>query len=116
MSPASAGSRAGSALVEALVALILLAVGVLGLAGTTTVLARQVEVASLRHRLAVRAQNELERRMARARIPPLTEGGPGGSDLEWSVVAADARQLRLVANERWRSTVASDTLIMLLPR
>lgn len=108
--------RAGLALLEVIVGLMLLAVGVLGLAAATATVARQSEIAHARRRLAVQARNEMERRMAGAANAMHASDSAGGYDLQWDTVEAGVRQLRLVAGLRWRSAVVNDTLIALLDR
>ncbi len=54
-------NRSGFSLVELIVAVVVLAVGVLGFAGTTTYLSRQASIANLRAQRARVSSNVLER-------------------------------------------------------
>jgi prepilin-type N-terminal cleavage/methylation domain-containing protein len=59
--PRAPSARAGFTLVEVLVALIILTVGVLGLAGTTALAVRQVTVADITAERATALQSVIER-------------------------------------------------------
>lgn len=91
--PAGEGARQplgnrGFSLVELVVAVVVLAVGVLGFAGTTTYLNRQATIANLRAERARATANVLER----LRTLPFDSIGPGNESVghyqfEWSVDA-----------------------------
>lgn len=108
--------RTGCILLEVIVGLVLLAVGVLGLAAATATVARQSEAANARHRLALRARNEMEGSMAGSPDPGEIPDGVSGYRLQWDTVENGVGQLRLVASLHWRSARVSDTLIVLLDR
>lgn len=113
----------GSALVELLLALIVFAVGVLALAGTSALSIRMLTEGRLRSRAAWQASDRLEWLRLLALHSPdcttLSSGtafGPGGELQQWVVSGSGA--LRLVTVSVPYGSVASphaDTLRGLLP-
>jgi type IV pilus assembly protein PilV len=59
-----APSRGGFTLVEVIVAVVVLAVGVLGLAGTTTYIIREITLANMMTQRSIAVQNVIERLQA----------------------------------------------------
>lgn len=82
-------ARAGFTLVEVLVALIILTVGVLGLAGTTALAVRQVTVADITAERATALQSTIERLRSQP-YANLAAGSDsiGRFEVTWTVTAA----------------------------
>jgi prepilin-type N-terminal cleavage/methylation domain-containing protein len=80
-------ARAGFTLVEVLVALIILTVGVLGLAGTTALAVRQVTVADITAERATALQSVIERLRSQP-YANLASDSIGRFGVTWTVTAA----------------------------
>ena len=108
-------SRGGFTLVEIMVAVILLALGVLGLAATVGVVARSMNVSFLETQLRARARTEIERLLAGG-WERLTSGELSSGDIEvrWQVNGERVGELLLVAHQRLGRYEASDTLVTLV--
>ena len=91
------GERRGFTIIEVVVAIMVLAVGVLGLAATSTVVTRQIGGGSQQATAANLAASRFERMRGRA-CTTLASGGPvvsGGISQQWFVtVVNDARVVR----------------------
>ncbi len=111
----SAAAPDGFALVDVIVAVVILSIGVLGLAATTSVVAANMRASYVNTRLAVSAQ---------ARMEGLLAGGPehllpgdrqhGPLRVRWSVTGGDPREIELVVEYRTGSFARADTLVALL--
>ena len=108
-------SRAGFTVVELVVALLVLAAGILGLAATTAVVASSMRVAHLETQVATRAQAEMESLLSSG-VDRLAPGArrDGGLFLAWEVSGTDLRQLRLVVRRDLGPDLSADTLLTLV--
>jgi type IV pilus modification protein PilV len=85
--------RRGFTLIETLVALLLLEIGMLGLAATSAVVARDLAVAHRTTRAQMLARNRLESLEANAcEANAGASVAPGGYDVSWIVQAAGKRR------------------------
>jgi prepilin-type N-terminal cleavage/methylation domain-containing protein len=98
-SPATASGRGGFTLVEVVVALIILTVGVLGLAGTTVWVVRQSTLAELSTERAAAVQTVVEQLRA-SDYATLAAGSDsvGRFDLSWSVTNGSRSKLVTVVS------------------
>ncbi len=114
MNHRSAG-RSGFSLVEIVVALVLLSVGLLGLAAQAAVIARSAGAADVRARLAFLAAAEMEQMMARRSPAPDSSQTPeSGFRTDWQITTGRLTEVRLTVRYERGLNVASDTLITLL--
>jgi type IV pilus assembly protein PilV len=93
-------SRAGFTMVELVIAVIILAVGVLGLAGTTALVVRQVTLADVNTERAAALQTVLERLRATS-TGTITSGSQtiGSFSVTWAVTDSSnaiARTVRVI--------------------
>lgn len=95
--------RAALSVVEVLVALVLVAVGLLGMAGTSALALRSSADAAARHRATLRATSRL------AKLSPLACTHPGRDTLvsegmreQWSVAPASAGFALVDVDVEWR--------------
>ncbi|HSG82773.1 MAG TPA: prepilin-type N-terminal cleavage/methylation domain-containing protein [Gemmatimonadota bacterium] len=106
--------QAGFTLVELLVALVLLAVGVLGLSAASLCAASRLGIARLDTRIRVRAQTELESLLAAGDTELWSPGhGDDRLTLAWQVSEGHPRILTVVVAGRQRTEVLADTLVTL---
>ncbi len=118
--PTPRSRHAGLSLVEVVVAVAVLGVGILALAGATNAVARLAREhrASADAALVAGSRVERERALAGAAEPcpraPGHAGASGGRREEWSPVAGDPRLLRVVVRSPPPGARA-DTLVAHLP-
>jgi len=107
--------RSGFTLVEAMVALVVLAVSVLGLCAAVGVVSSSAKVSYLRTQVSTRAMAEMERLLA-ARPERVRGGAIMQADLhiQWEVSGANPRQILLVVRQRLGRWEAADTLVTLV--
>jgi len=105
----------GFTLVEAMVALVVLAVSVLGLSAAVGVVSSSMKVSYLRTQVSMRAVAEMERLLA-AGPERVGAGAIVQTDLHirWEVSGANPRQILLVARQRLGRWEAADTLVTLV--
>jgi type IV pilus modification protein PilV len=102
------GGRDGFTIIEVIVAIIILAVGVLGLASTATVVTRQIGGGSQQGTAANLAASRFERMRARV-CTTLASGGPtvtNGINERWFVTAVN--DARLVRDSVWYDTTRGE--------
>lgn len=107
--------REGFTLVELIVAIVVLAVGILGLAATVGVTGRNMRVSYLETQLRVRACSEMERLLSTP-LPQLVQGQSSQADLQvsWQVTGGNLRQILIVARQRLGELERTDTLAALV--
>jgi len=114
--------RSGFTIVEALIAAMVLSVGVLALVGSSALASRMLGrgAASTRAALVATARIERLRQSASSTIPPCTaaewrSGSSGAPDLEetWELLdaAGPARRVRIVVRSRHPTGTTSDTVV-----
>jgi prepilin-type N-terminal cleavage/methylation domain-containing protein len=110
-----ARSRKGFTIVELIVAIMVLAVGILGLAATAGVVGRNMRVSYLETQLRARAQSEMERLLSTP-LPQLAQGQSGQADLQvtWQVTGGNLKQILIVARQRLGEFERADTLAALV--
>jgi type II secretory pathway component PulJ len=110
-------SREGLTIIELLVAIVLLGVGILGVAATLGVTATYMRAAYLETQLKARALAKMEELLAtdhdRLRSGELRQGG---LVLVWRVRAGDPAEVLLVASQRLGERQRADTLATLISR
>jgi Tfp pilus assembly protein PilV len=101
--------------VELLVAVVLLAIGIVGLSATVGVVAWHLSAARLETRVNARAQAEMER-MLRSGYAQADSGGYGDGELRlaWEVTGGDPKQIVVVAAQRLGPLQLADTLATLI--
>ncbi|UCC73384.1 MAG: prepilin-type N-terminal cleavage/methylation domain-containing protein [Gemmatimonadota bacterium] len=109
------GSRSGFTLVEMLVAVTVLAVGLLGLSATMGVVATSMNASLLETRLATGAQAEMESLLvAAAPRPGSGEREARGLRIGWEVGGTGLREIRVFVRGQLRGAQATDTLATLV--
>jgi prepilin-type N-terminal cleavage/methylation domain-containing protein len=106
--------RLGFTLVEVVVALTVLAVGMLGLSATVGVVASRMSSSLLETRVAICAQAELESLLARG-LDRTVSGERRQDDLElsWRVSGGELKEIRVVVSGRLAGSQVVDTLMTL---
>lgn len=107
--------RDGFALVDVLVALLVLTAGVLALAAMTTAVVAQMNAADARAWLREQARLEMERLVGQGTV----EAGSGERydwpyRVSWRVYVGDLREIRVIAEHGNGRGVRSDTLATLV--
>ena len=114
-SRASAGSRQGTSIVEVLVALVLLAIGLLGVAGSGAIAMRASSAATRERRAAQRAGDRLaalrEQGCASARSGVLADSAAALVD-RWTVGAVANGAALVDAEVRWRAPAGPRVLLL----
>ncbi|UCC49492.1 MAG: prepilin-type N-terminal cleavage/methylation domain-containing protein [Gemmatimonadota bacterium] len=108
----SKGLGSGFTLVEVMVALVVLAVSVLGLSAAVSVVSSNTKISHLRTKVSVRAQAEMERLLASG--PDRLGSGAvvqGDLHVQWEVSGVSPKQILLVARQRLGRWEAADTLV-----
>lgn len=108
------GVAAGYTTVELLVALIVLAVGIVGLSATVNVVGTLMTASLLETRLSLNAQAVME---TLAAMPSGLADGQrswGGAWVTWEVSAGDLRIIRLEAHQAIGAISRADTLVTAL--
>lgn len=107
--------RAGFTLVDVIVAVVVLAVGILGLSATAGVVAAHMRVAQADTELRARAQAEMESLLAGGyRRLASGESRRGGYRVSWEVSGVDPKQVRLVVERRVGREPVADTLVTMV--
>jgi len=107
--------RSGFTLVEVLVAVVVLAIGVLGLASTVAVVGWNMRLSYLKTQLRARAQLEMEGLLARGQEAFVSgERRQGGLSINWQVSGDGLRQLLLVTRQQLGPHEVADTLVTLV--
>lgn len=107
----------GFTLIEVIAALILFAVGILGLSAVVAVTGKQVRFAHIRTTLRSLGQERMESLLAGG-FDELSDGEDQQSryQIEWSVAGDDPKQVVLVVSHSQGQAQASDTLATLVSR
>ncbi len=106
--------RVGFTLVELVVAVTVLAVGLLGLSATAGVVASRMNAALLETRVTTRAQAALEGLLAgEPDVPSTGEAERGRLETSWLASGAGLREVRVVVEGRLAGSDAADTLVTL---
>lgn len=108
-------ARAGFTLVELIVAVLVLAIGILGLTATVGVVGRNMRVSHLQTQVGVRARAQMERLLANDRDNLMSgDLAEHGVQISWQVTGVGPRQIWLVARKRMGQHEAADTLVTLV--
>jgi Tfp pilus assembly protein PilV len=104
-------------LIEVIAALILLAVGILGLSAVVAVTGEQTRLAHVRTKLRAIGQERMESLLAGG-FDDLSDGGDQQRryEIDWSVVGDDPKQVTLVVSHSQGKSEAADTLATLVSR
>jgi prepilin-type N-terminal cleavage/methylation domain-containing protein len=106
--------RLGFTLVEVVVALTVLAVGMLGLSATVGVVASRMSSSLLKTRVTTCAQAELEAMLARGLDWPASgEHRQGDLEVSWRVSNGDLKEIRVVVRGQLAGSDVADTLTTL---
>lgn len=107
--------RMGFTLVEVITAVVLLGIGILGLAAAVGAIASLMHASYLDTQLRAKGQSQMERLLAAgyARVAS-GELAEGPYLTKWSVSDGALREIRLVVEHRIGSNVAADTFVTLL--
>ena len=107
--------RAGFTLVELVVAVLVLAVGILALTATVGVVGWNMRVSHLQTQVGASARVQMERLLAGNR-DSLASGNlqQRGSQVRWQVTGIGPKQIMLVARKRIGQHEAADTLVTLV--
>ncbi|MEE9132711.1 MAG: prepilin-type N-terminal cleavage/methylation domain-containing protein [Gemmatimonadota bacterium] len=107
--------RAGFTLVELVVAVMVLAIGILGLTATVGVVGRSMRISYLQTQLRARALVEMEGLLAGGYAQLMSgERREGGAQITWRVGGGDPKQLVLVVRQRLGQHELADTLATLV--
>lgn len=92
--PRSRGPEAGFTMVEVIIAILILAIGILGLAGTTALSVRQVNMSNVATERSVALQTTVERIRA-MEFDSVSTGthSVGGYDVSWKALPAGSTKL-----------------------
>jgi prepilin-type N-terminal cleavage/methylation domain-containing protein len=105
----------GFTLVEVLVAVVLLAIGILGLSATVGVVGWYLSAARLQTQVNARAQAEIERMLASAYLRPGVGGvRDGAAEVGWEVADFDPQRVWVVVRRRLGPLELADTLAVLV--
>jgi prepilin-type N-terminal cleavage/methylation domain-containing protein len=108
------GGRPGFSLVEVVVALTVLAVGILGLSATVGVVARRMNFSLLETWVTTCAQAELEDLLARPiDLAASGERRHGGLEVTWQVSGDDPKEIQVIVRGRLAGSEVADTLTTL---
>jgi hypothetical protein len=106
----------GFAVVDAVVAIVLLAVGILGLAATAAVVGSQLRASYRSSQIRVLGESEMERLLARGHDGLVAgESRQGALRAHWSVTDGEGlKQVILIVEHRSGGDVAADTFSTLV--
>lgn len=105
----------GFTLLEVMMALVMLAVSVLGLCASVGVVSSNMKISHLRTMVSVRAQAEMERLLATG--PDRLESGrfvQGDLHVSWEVSGVSPKEILVVVRHRLGRLEAADTLVTLV--
>ncbi len=107
----------GFSLIEVIAALILLAVGILGLSAVVAVTGEQTRLAHIRTELRIIGQERMESLLAGG-FDDLSDGEDQQRryEIDWSVVGDDLKEVTLVVAHSQGEAEAADTLATLVSR
>lgn len=108
------GVAAGYTTVELLVALIVLAVGIVGLSATVNVVGMLMTASLLETRLSLSAQAVMETLAAMPSALSDRQRSWGGASVTWEVSPSDFRIIRLEAHQAIGALSRADTLVSAL--
>jgi type II secretory pathway component PulJ len=110
-------SRAGLTIIELLVAIVVLGVGILGVAATLGVTATYMRISYLETQLGARALAKMEELLATEQDRLFSgELRRGGLAVVWQVRDGDPAEILLVASQRLGGRERADTLATLVTR
>jgi prepilin-type N-terminal cleavage/methylation domain-containing protein len=110
MSPGRLSAH-GVTLVELLVSLVVLSVGILGLAASAGIVARQMRLSGLEARLSARASGALEGRLANAAATLMQSGFDSGAWVESRPSGTGLMEIRVIVAESSGQFHRADTLV-----
>jgi Tfp pilus assembly protein PilV len=113
--PARSDHRGGASIVEVLVAIVLLAIGLLGVAGNAAIALRASAGAARERRATQRAADRVaalrEQGCASARSGALVDAAAALSE-RWSVGSATASAVLVDVEVRWRAPAGERTILL----